>query len=673
MKFPATVTHSKLFSAAAIGSIAAILAAVTEALYIVLTKISSTDIGVLMSVAFIFFGAGCGSLIMLFFGRKSKAIFDPERHLQKKDTGKLIAIILLSMLALSLMISGFHQESATTSSILQNVTTVATVLFAAFLLKEKISKRLGIGVALIVLGSLALVVTNPATLSFSTGSLFIIGGGIIFGGIYILMKLLADRNPIETILIRSFGIGIIALIIATCMGESLPSIPNALGLMVAGFIGCGFSPMILMYAQRHLGAAKAGAIYGIYPLLGVVFAIPILGEIPSAAFLAALILFIPGMYFVITKSNNAAAAKEEETDDPNEGDAELFTSINETRKHEIRNHVTSFGLLVVALFFVMMALPLFDLGATNATIDPLLTYIPGVLFGMFTLLCGVILLILGKRVLAAVTFILMVPQMFATNILGDVEPLHVFSGIFAIIFALVLLTSKDPQKYAFSLINLLFGVASISYIFNNTFCGIIMIAAAAYLIWLSVASGTGKLRFSISKYLTKDGDMTFRRCGSVIGYLLLAIILIITLIYEYSDPSFSTYSNSIFVLGIIVAGLLLLVGLLLLFIGKRRVTSILFIGCSLALPLDMILSGVFDYLPAMLLLVLGVQNVMRGDPRILPSLLLIGNGFALILYNQLTAFPEVQTAMLLITGLCALIALYLAFAVFAEKPKLPLF
>ena len=75
--------------------------------------------------------------------------------------------------------------------------TVATVLFAAVFLKEKISKRLGIGVALIVLGSVALAITNLAPLSFSTGSLFILAGCTALGGNYLVSKLLADRNPVE--------------------------------------------------------------------------------------------------------------------------------------------------------------------------------------------------------------------------------------------------------------------------------------------------------------------------------------------------------------------------------------------------------------------------------------------------------------------------------------------
>ena len=676
MNFPAAGKHNSILSFTAIGVIAAILASVAEALYTPLTKLISADAGLMMSVSFIFFGSAFGMLIVLLFGRKSKAVFDPKRHLRKKDTGILLAIILVSMAVFTAEIIGFQLETAATSSILQNVGTVATVLFAALFLKEKIPKRLGVGVALIVLGSLALAVTNPETLSFSTGSLIIIGACLLVGVIYILLKLLSERNPIEITIIRGLIIGAAALVTAFCMGESLPSLPHALGLMVTGFVACGLCPLFLMYAQRYLGAARAGAIYGIYPLLGVLFAIPILGEIPSAAFLAALILFIPGMYFVITKNTGTEAAKkEEDVGEHGERDTQFFTSISDSRKTDLRNHVTSFGLLIIALFFVMMMLDIFDSGTAGAAADALSSsfYLPGAILGIFILLAGIVLLILGKRAMAAVTFILMAPQMFSTAILGEMPMMNILSGLFFLIFALILMTARDKQKYAFASINILLGVVTIIRGFDNAFCGFIMAAAAVYLIWLSVACGTGKLRYSISKYLSRDGEMTFRRCGSVIGYLLLAKYLVIIFIYEYIDPTFSSAPASLDTLGNIHICLLVFVGLMLLFIGKRRVTSTFFIGFGLALALDLTTSDTFGYLPVILLLVLGIQNVLRRDPRILPSFLLIGEAFAIMLYNQLVLTPEVQTAMLLLTVGCTAIALYLSFAVFAEKPKLPLF
>ena len=62
--------HRLLFSTVTIGVIATILAAASEAVYTPLIKLVSADTGVLMSLAFVFLGAGCESLIILAIGRK---------------------------------------------------------------------------------------------------------------------------------------------------------------------------------------------------------------------------------------------------------------------------------------------------------------------------------------------------------------------------------------------------------------------------------------------------------------------------------------------------------------------------------------------------------------------------------------------------------------------------
>ena len=53
----------------------------------------------------------------------------------------------------------------------------------------------------------------------------------------------------------------------------------------------------------------------------------------------------------------------------------------------------------------------------------------------------------------------MVMQVFGIVLIGNIPVLTAFTGIFSLIFALILLTSKDPQKYAFAAVNALLGFA----------------------------------------------------------------------------------------------------------------------------------------------------------------------------------------------------------------------
>ena len=655
-----------------IAILSTIIAASARSLHAPLTKLLSAETGAIMSLSFMCFGIGVGMLVFLFFGRKSKAVFDPKRHLQRNDIWKVVLLIILSLIANVLIIMGLQQETAAAGSILQNVSTIATVVFAALFLHEKIPKRLGVGGALIILGSLAISITNAAVLSFSTGSLLIIAGNVAMGASYVVTKLLANRNPIENVLCRGFGVAVITFVIASCLGEQLPSLPTALGLMGVGFLTSGFSTMLLQYGQRSLGAAKAGVIYGLAPLLGVIFAIPLLGEMPGAAFIAALILFIPGMYFVITKNSGKTADKT--ADEVVREDAEFITSISEEKKSGMRNQLTSFGFLIVAMFFVLMVLGVLSSGTSDA-IDVFSSemLVPGLIFGILLLIAGTILLILGKRVLTAVTFILLVPGILSFVIMGNNPILSAVSGIFSIIFSLILLTSNDPQKYAFAAVNALLGAAFISYLFNDAACGIIVSIASVFLIWLSISSGTGKLQHIIAKHLTEDGGMTFSRCGAVIGFLLIAQITTIELVYDYLMDAAIYSTDAFLALGTVNALLTAFVGAMLLFIGKRQMTAVFFFGAAAALLFELFCDGTFLYLPVIFELVFGLLVVLRGASLILPTALLFGDAFAILLYIQSETIPEVQTAMLLLSLMCAAVALYLSFAVFSEKPKLPVF
>ena len=102
-------------------------------------------------------------------------------------------------------------------------------------------------------------------------------------------------------------------------------------------------------------------------------------------------------------------------------------------------------------------------------------------------------------------------------------------------------------------------------------------------------------------------------------------------------------------------------------------TAVYFIGSAVTLLFEPFCDGMLLYLPAIFGLVFGLLIILRGSSLILPTALLFGDAFAVLLYIQIDTIPEVETAMFLIALGCAAVALYLAFAVFSEKPKLPVF
>ena len=167
--------------------------------------------------------------------------------------------------------------------------------------------------------------------------------------------------------------------------------------------------------------------------------------------------------------------------------------------------------------------------------------------------------------------------------------------------------------------------------------------------------------------------MTFSRCGAVIGFLLIAKSTTTALVYEYLSDATLYTMDSVLALGVVNSCLIAFVGAMLLFIGKRQMTAVFFFGSAVVLLLDLFADGLFSYLPVVFSLVFAVMVILRGRSLILPTALIMGDAFSTLLYIQSSTIPGVQTAMLLLILGCAAVSLYLAFAVFSEKPKLPVF
>ena len=67
----------------------------------------------------------------------------------------------------------------------------------------------------------------------------------------------------------------------------------------------GISVSVYIYAQRFLGAARAGAYYSEAPFFGVVFSLLILNERPDIKFYIALLIMLTASILVILDTKNS--------------------------------------------------------------------------------------------------------------------------------------------------------------------------------------------------------------------------------------------------------------------------------------------------------------------------------------------------------------------------------
>lgn len=133
-------------------------------------------------------------------------------------------------------------------------------------------------------------------LSFSRGSLFVLGATICWGLENNCTRQIANRDPMEIVTIKGFGSGLGALAIAFAIGEQLPDIKNIFIIVMLGYIAYGLSIYSYTYAQRTIGAARTSTYYALAPFIGALLSIILLREPVTMTLVAASVIMAIGCW-----------------------------------------------------------------------------------------------------------------------------------------------------------------------------------------------------------------------------------------------------------------------------------------------------------------------------------------------------------------------------------------
>lgn len=287
------------FSTQQIGIVSGLVAAVSVAVSIPLCKLFMDDASPVMTAGLLNLGAGLGiGLVWLCTSRTARVKM--ERHLEKKDVPMMAGACAAEICAAIAMVVGLALTSAANASLLQNFETVMTAIIALIVFKELISFRLWIGIVLITVGSLFLTVQDPGSLTFSPGSLLILLSCTIWGLENNLTKKLAHKNPLEIVFCKGMIAGLVTLLAGFVMGEQFPAPELIVPICIVGVLGYGLNVLFLVISERHLGAAKACTIYGMYPFLAAIISSLMFAELPSWLFMLSALLMIIGFSFTAT-------------------------------------------------------------------------------------------------------------------------------------------------------------------------------------------------------------------------------------------------------------------------------------------------------------------------------------------------------------------------------------
>lgn len=169
------------------------------------------------------------------------------------------------------------------------------------LFKEMINKRLWIAIILVTISSILLSFEDMSSLEFSWGSLFVLLACCCWGLENNCTRMLSSKNPAQIVIIKGFGSGLGALLLALAIGERFVGFNYILFALILGFVAYGLSIYFYILAQRDLGAAKTNTYYAISPFIGAGLSLLVFNELPSAIFIIALLIMAIGTYFASTE------------------------------------------------------------------------------------------------------------------------------------------------------------------------------------------------------------------------------------------------------------------------------------------------------------------------------------------------------------------------------------
>ena len=277
----------------------AVLAAALYALNAPVSKLLLENVPATMMAALLSLGAGLGMFVLRLM-QKALGHASCEQPLTREELPYTAAMVVLDIAAPIFLMLGLQRTAAAHASLLNNFEIVATSLIALLLFRERISQRMWWAIGLVTLSSIVLSLEGTDSLQFSTGSLFVLLACCCWGLENNCTRRLSEKDPLQIVVVKGFGSGAGAFLVALLSGETLPMILPVVGTLCLGFVAYGLSIFFYIRAQRDLGAAKTSLYYAVAPFIGVLLSLLIFRQIPGVTFFIALAIMAVGTWLAST-------------------------------------------------------------------------------------------------------------------------------------------------------------------------------------------------------------------------------------------------------------------------------------------------------------------------------------------------------------------------------------
>jgi drug/metabolite transporter (DMT)-like permease len=251
--------------------------------------------GPLMLAGLLYLGAGLGLVVAAPFRRR-----DAEAPIRRSDLPVLAAVILSGGVVGPLfLVLGLARLSGAAASLLLNLEAPFTIALAVILLREQLSRREALGVAVVIVGAAALTWAPGALRLDPVGVACITGACAAWALDNNLSQRLSIRDPVAVVRAKALAAGGFNVALGLAIGERLPAGAHAAGALVTGALGYGVSIVLHLLAVRSLGAARQAACFATAPFVGALLAVPLLRDRLPASHLAAGALMGAGVAVIL--------------------------------------------------------------------------------------------------------------------------------------------------------------------------------------------------------------------------------------------------------------------------------------------------------------------------------------------------------------------------------------
>ena len=277
---------------------AAFLAACLYALSTPCSKVLLGSVAPNMMAALLYLGAGVGMAALTAVRAAVRRAPVADEPLERADAPYVVAMVLLDIAAPILLMAGLAHAAPENVALLNNFEIVATAVIAFVAFRERVAPRTWAGIAVITASCALLSLESAGALSFSAGSLLVLGACLCWGVENNCTSRLSQKDPAQVVVVKGLGSGTGALAVALLAGDALPALPDVAAALVLGFVAYGLSIFFYVYAQRGLGAARTSAYYAVNPFIGAALSLVLFRTVPGPAFLVALALMALGAWLV---------------------------------------------------------------------------------------------------------------------------------------------------------------------------------------------------------------------------------------------------------------------------------------------------------------------------------------------------------------------------------------